>query len=252
VGTTPAVKSDPEALRALKMKVKRLKARPEVTNALAALDAENNRPKIEPLRNAVMVAGYCCRVTIGTLVLLEAAEAAIVSARHGEELTDMDIAEAVFLLCDEYRDEALSAAGDTALLAMYTGKVLKGWTRRDVRVAGETLELWFADIADAFGMRIDAQAGAQRPGGRDVNWWSAAADMLLYEYGGYTLDFVLWRLPLSMADAQIKRIIERRTGKRRPTGGGEKAIALLDALYEADAADKKEQKQGTEGRRRGV
>jgi len=212
----------PEELKFLKKHIAELRNDPEVKAAVEKHETAAPIFTVEAFYKGVVIQGYACRLTRGTLSLLRAVESRMIGYRPGEgRLTDYDIALALFLLCDDRRNEAVSLISYPDDLQK---RVRKFSRSLNINVAAVELYSFLDAQSDALAGRGTGSGLAPPDDG-----WSDDVDLFAHEYG-WSFDFVLWELPIVTGDRLKDSIEARRKGERRVGRRAESGIALLKTL----------------------
>jgi len=225
-----------DELRFLKDHVAKLRSDPKIAALADAHDQAEPRFTLEAFQSGVLISGYACRLTIGTLALLRATASRCLG--YGEDtspLTDRDIVQAVFLMADEKRNEAVSVADDGAELAV---SVRRFGRSLNVALAAYELLEFLRRTGAALRENVVVVADGDEEEEEILNVfhapddsWSDDLDLLAHEYH-WRDDRILWEIPLVLVARQRESIAARRSGQPRTASRADTGIRLLEALKE--------------------
>ena len=212
-----ALRSDPEIIEATK----------EVENATPEFTAD-------AFQSGVFIDGFPCRLTIGTLSLLRAAESRMIG--YGDKTSpasDYDIALAVFLLSDETRNLAVSVIADEDELDSAVNHFA---ARLNIKAAAGDLFEFLRRASHAYesvGLGVDPETGesAASVWNAPDDAWSDDVDLIAHEYG-WMDNYILWELPLIRFSRLRDSIAARRSGKPRSGIRADSSLKLLQMIEE--------------------
>jgi len=217
-------KRSPEELRYLRDHVAALRGDPEVQAAFDAYDREEPTFTLEAFQNGVLIDGAPCRLTVGTLALLRATRSRCLG--YGEDAGPIrieDITLAMFLLCDDTRNVAVSVADDPDELAAALAKY-----GRTINVKRCAVELFEFLRRSGAALRTDDTQEENVFRAADDSW-ADDVDLLAHEYG-WSDEYILWEIPLVRISRLKESIVARRKGEPRRSRRDKGGIALLDAI----------------------
>ena len=179
--------------------------------AFAALvrDYSGSEPKLKPphceiLRDVRIVGGEVCRLTMGGIVLCEAAGNPIFSENGADD--EMSVVEAFWLLQDRNLDDAVWLVEDKKALRRRVAKYALGFSNRAISDIIGSFSSWLNDVADSL-PRGEGGGGVRR-----ADWYIDAIDQLAHEYG-WTDEFIMWQLSWVRNVRLRESIVSRRNNK---------------------------------------
>ena len=185
--------------------------KPISRQAFAALvrDYSNSAPKqkqphCEILRDVRIVGGEVCRLTMGGIVLCEAAGNPIFSSNGVDDA--MSVLEAYWLLQDRNVDEAVWLVEDGEALRRRVVKYATGLSRKVMTEIVVDFTSWLHDVADAL-PHGDGEYGERR-----ADWYIDIIDTLAHEYG-WDDEFIMWRLSWVRNVRLRESLVSRRNNK---------------------------------------
>lgn len=209
--------------------IEELRNHPEFKAALEEV-AEGVKPRLGCLRDGVILGGYSCRLTIGKMALLGAADSKIFR-RKGDKGADEpieidDIFEAVLLLSDELLDEMIWIADKPALLKKRVVKFRKRFGIRSAARLCATFTAWLSEQAALLPDPSDDKddTSAPRP-----EWYLEVVDLLANQYK-WREQFILWDLSLIRAARYQECIVCRVTGRPMVADISKPVIEALELM----------------------
>lgn len=199
----------------LKERIEKIRSHPKVQAALTEAGDMAPRLTFEAFRSGCVIGGYGCRLTIGTLCLLEWARSPFLGLKDSgaDPLCPDDIAEALFCLSDDTRNLAIAAVEDEEAWDDSVKRFTRGFSGRTIRDNRDSIIAWFCRIGLALGGSARVADDAPSQTGSKDDWWIATIDMLCHEYS-WPVHYALWECPIVMVNRLSRRIVERLTGKR--------------------------------------
>ena len=215
------------------------KARSEaVSEALRKAAEAEDTPDVEALRDGVRLCGVPCRLTLGAVVLLQAADCALIG---GSGPADERAALAVlYATGDDTRAEAAATVDDPAAWAAGIDRMARAMSRAGLARVAEAVGEWWQRIGAVIGSLEGGDGPARR---RRPRWWCDVVDTLAHEYGWSDV-YVLWTLPYVRALAYCESIAARHTGKPVSSGGGTSTREALDIIERELAGIKERHGEG--------
>lgn len=226
-----------DELRFLKDHVEKIRSDPKVAALASAHEDAAPRFTLEALQSGVLISGYPCRLTTGSLALLRSCRSRCLGFGKDEsDLTDYDIALAVFLMAEETRNEAVSVADNAKELR----DAVKRFSRTlHIELAAVELLEYLRRVGRALWEPGGSDAAESEVFGAPDDGWSDDVDLLAHEYG-WSDEYILWELPVVRIAKLKTSIVARREGKPRQPSRAETGIALLKAIEDAGLVHKKE------------
>ena len=227
----------PAETRYLKEHVKNIRSNPKVS-ALAA-QHDNYVPSftVGAFQSGVVVDGYPCRLTTGTLALLRATGSRLLGfGKDRGPLSAYDIALGVFLLADDARNIAVSCVDDADELAREVKRFAKRLNPRIAAVqiieyitrTGEALKTYKANTEEPENQSAPSESLWDAPD----DDWADDVDLLAHEYG-WRDDYIIWEVPIIRIVKLKESISARRSGNPRRPRKDKETIELLEAVIEA-------------------
>lgn len=185
-------------------------------------------PPVEPLRDGRLIAGVTCRITVGTLMLMQTTRNKVFfQDESGDDFGLYDIFEAVLIGADEYRDEIIIAADNSESIKKMAKRFMRGFSKKKQAVVEEEFYYWLSWIAESISQTAD--------GGNDCDsfisndWWIDAVDSIASEYG-WDEEFIIWYMPITRVLSYQSAINARKQNIIRSSGIDSNAIELLQAI----------------------
>ncbi len=194
-----------------------------LNKAMAVLEQPGAALPALPLRDGALIDGLVCRLTIGVMALLEAAQCKILSG--DSELSEYDVALALWLSMDCNRDDAVRIANDTQELERRIEDFAAGYSRKKFSAVLDEFNDWFCAT---FALLPSPSKTEGEPKPRP-DWWKDAVDIIAHQYG-WTEYFILWELPLVRVIGYQETIVARETGQRVAAEIDDRVIEALDLL----------------------
>ena len=228
-----------------------IRSDPDVIAAGRAYNTEPARFTPEALQSGVIIDGFACRLTPGTLALLRSAQARCLGYEPEKGgLRKYDVWLGVFLMADECRNEAISVIGDDDELR---AAVRKFGRKVNAKTAGGQLFEFFTRQGRALGYVMPPQSGEGDKGKAEPAgdaWrapddaWVDDLDLVAKEYG-WNDNYILWEVPVVRISRLKDAIRARRAGKPRTNCGDQRSIQYLQAIERAgERLKKKEAENG--------
>jgi hypothetical protein len=216
------------------MDVVEFQSREEVRVALESV--KRVAPSLSPMRDGVVIEGLVCRLTIGTLALLQSAQNEIFFSeeeRIDEPLSDYAIFECLWM-CDEANlDMAVNIAAEKEVLKKEVNKLMGGYGRRGRAKIHAIVSQWIRSQIDTV-----EQMGTGE--GDDVtlsaDWWVDSVDIIASNYG-WSEEFILWRMPLVRAMKYQEAIALRLNSEQRSSDINDNALEALKLFDEERQAE---------------
>ena len=161
-------------------------------------------PHCEILRDVRIVGGEVCRLTMGGIVLCEAAGNPIFSS-NGED-DAMSILEAFWLLQDRNLDEAVWLVENKEALRKRVAKYATGLSHKAMVRIVQDFTGWLHNVADSL-PQGDGECGERR-----ADWYVDIIDTLAHEYG-WDDEFIMWRLSWVRNVRLRESLVSRRNNK---------------------------------------
>ena len=159
-------------------------------------------PHIGYLRDGVEIAGQSCRLTTGSLVLMQVCENKIFNSDGPQDVTIADVIEALYFLIADNINDAVWVAEDDKARAKAVKKLMKRCKPEQVAV---DVYAWLSEVGQLM------PQGREQSGGGFADWWTQLVDLIAHEYG-WEEYYILWELPFVRAMKYCDAIIARRGG----------------------------------------
>lgn len=191
------------------------------------------QPHCELLRDGRDIAGEWCRLSMGGIVLCEAAGNPIFTPNTGKDPTSVDVLEAYWLWQDRNLDEAVWLVQDPPALRRTIGKYAAGLSWKNMEQINAAIASWLGEILKALPNVPDSgDLGDDRRG----DWYIEIVDVLAHEYR-WGDEFIMWRLPWVRNVRLCEAACARRSGKPIVEDRSEELDALMQTLLEAVGKD---------------
>ena len=159
-------------------------------------------PHVGYLRDGILISDEWCRLTVGTLVLLQSCDNKIFTADRAEDVTIEDVIEAFYFLMAKNIDDAVWMSEDDYARAKAVKKLMKRCKPEQVAV---DVYAWLSEVGQLM------PQGREQSGGGFADWWTQLVDLIAHEYG-WEEYYILWELPFVRAMKYCDAIIARRGG----------------------------------------
>jgi len=209
------------------MNLREFQSREEVRVALSLV--ERVAPPLAPLRDGAIIGGNVCRLTVGTLCLLQVAQNEIffandINKEHPVE--EYEFFEALWLCSEDNVDTAVWITDDPERLEAEVKSFMRGFRKKArARICAE-FSSWVEE-------QVRALEQASKEGDEDTqlpsDWWVDSVDVLAFQYH-WPEDYIMWKLPLVRALKYQEAINDRLEGKERSTDISPEAIDALKLL----------------------
>ena len=165
------------------------------------------RPLVVCFRDGKEIAGHWCRLTIGTMAMLDASGNSIFSD-SGKEPTVRDCLEAIYICSERNQNDLVWIVDDPKKLAKAVDRFSGGFFRRGSYKAANQFQEWLSEMY--------ATMQAPESGGhiKQAQWWADLVDVFASEYH-WDEEYILWRLPIVRAYQYQVSIAGRRSGEGR-------------------------------------
>jgi len=209
------------------MDLNEFQSRKEVRAALECVHGV--APSLYPMRDGVLIDGFTCRLTIGTLVLLQIAQNEIFFSDEGQiddPLSDYAIFECLWLCCEDNLDMAVNIAGDKERLEKQVKKLMGGYFAKERQRIHREISAWIRTQVTTV-----EQMGSDEGDDSTLlsDWWVDAVDILASNYS-WSEEFILWRLPLIRAMKYQEAIALRINDEQRSTDIKDETVEALELL----------------------
>jgi hypothetical protein len=190
-------------------------------------------PHLPSMRDGIIIEGEVCRLTIGTLTLLQIADNQIFFSDESDidkPIDELSLFQCFWLCAEGNIDEAVWIADKKEELEKTVKRFMRGFSKRKRARMCEQAENWIASQVSV----VEQMAGQENDAGSSLpaRWRTECVDVIASAYG-WDEFFITWRLPLVRAMEYQEAIGLRISGEQGSDDIQDKTIELLEKQKEA-------------------